>query len=218
MISAAATFIAFPVAGIGAALVRARFGANSRRAERRLEKYRLEKQADLTAAQTTGRERAEITKIMETHGATDRLWFQYEIDVAKLLDFPMMTDMRAPLTLAFHKAKREADLLRPETADSLLGDKDGVGRYRAAVHEYVKAFEIAEAEAIRRRRSDFSEDEQQRMQRAQRLLNLAQDEGATSDERRSAYEKATKELEGLLVLPAPARAAIEHRIVAQLEA
>jgi len=34
------------------------------------------------------------------------------------------------------------------------------------VHEYVTAFEIAEAEAIRRRHSDFSADEQQRMARA----------------------------------------------------
>jgi len=84
--------------------------------------------------------------------------------------------------------------------------------YREAVHAYAIAFEIAEAEAKRRRRSGFTLDEQERLVRAQRLLRLAMDEGATPQERQSAYRKAHKELDGLLVLPDRARAAIEHKI------
>jgi hypothetical protein len=129
-----------------------------------------------------------------------------------------MTDMRAPLTIAFHKAKRHADLLRPERPDDVVGDRDAQLDYRNAVHEYISAFEIAEAEAIRRRRSDFSQDEQQRLARAQHLLHLAQDEAATREERQNAYARAGKELDGLIVLPARARAAIERRIAGQIEA
>jgi hypothetical protein len=130
----------------------------------------------------------------------------------------MMTDLRAPLTIAFHKAKRHADLLRPARPADLVGDRDAQLEYRNAVDEYISAFEIAEVEAIRRRRSDFSADDQQRLARAQNLLHLAQDEAATREERQNAYLRATKELDGLIVLPAPARASIERRIAGQIEA
>ena len=129
-----------------------------------------------------------------------------------------MTDMRNPLTVAFHKAKRQADLLRPEQPEDLLNDRAAQLDYRDAVHEYVSAFEIAEAEAIRRRRSDFSDDDQQRLARAQHLLQLAQDAAASPQERQNAYARASKELDGLIVLPAPARASIERRIAAAIEA
>jgi len=139
-------------------------------------------------------------------------------DIAKLLDFPLMTDMRNPLTIAFHKAKRQADLLRPERPENLLSDRTAQLEYRDAVHEYVSAFDIAETEAIRRRRSDFSEDDQQRLARAQHLLRLAQDDAASPQERQNAYARASKELDGLIVLPAPVRTSIERRIAAAIEA
>jgi hypothetical protein len=126
--------------------------------------------------------------------------------------------MRDPLTMSFHRAKQRADLLRPERPDDLVGDRGAQLEYRDAVHEYISAFEIAEAEAIRRRRSHFSEDEQQRLARAQNLLHLAQDEAATLEERQNAYARARKELDGLIVLPARARASIERRIAGQIEA
>jgi hypothetical protein len=47
---------------------------------------------------------------------------------------------------------------------------------------------------------------------------VASDESATHDERRSAYAKARNELDGLVVLPAIARASIERRIVGEIEA
>ena len=142
----------------------------------------------------------------------------YEVDVAKLLDFPSMTDMRNPLTVAFHKAKRQADLLRPEQPEDLLNDRAAQLDYRDAVHEYVVAFEVAETEAIRRRRSDFSDDDQERLARARHLLQLARDAAASPQERQNAYARASKELDGLIVLPAPARASIERRIAAAIEA
>ena len=218
-------WLIFPLGGSIGAGVRAVAAANERRADRRLERYRLKQQAKIAAAEAAGRNRdtressrRELTKIVASHDRTDARWFDYEIDIAKLLEFPVMTDMRQPLTIAFHKAKRRADLLRPERPDDLVGDRTAQLEYRDAVHEYISAFEIAEAEAIRRRRSDFSADDQQRLARAQHLLHLARDEAATREERQNAYLRASKELDGLIVLPAPARAAIERRIAGQIEA
>ena len=230
MLHFAANFwwLIFPLGGAVGGGIKAIAAANERRAERRLERYRLKQQAKIALAQASGRDRTneesyrrELAKLIAAHDRTDAKWLEYEVDIAKLLDFPMMTDLRAPLTIAFHKAKRSADLLRPERPediDALAGDRDAQREYRDAVHEYVSAFDIAEAEAIRRRRSDFSEDEQQRLARAQNLLHLAQDEGATLEERQNAYARASRELDGLIALPAPARASIERRIAGQIEA
>jgi hypothetical protein len=159
-----------------------------------------------------------MTRVFDEHARTDAKWLDYELDIAKLLDFPMMTDMRNPLTIGFHKAKRRADLLRPETVDELLGDRDAQLEYRDAVADYVSAFDIAEAEATRRRRSDFSSDDQQRIERAQHLMRLATDSGATPQERHSAYRRAQKELDGLIALPAITRASIERKIAGEIQA
>ncbi len=218
-------WLIFPLGGAIGGGVRAIAAANERRADRRLERYRLKQQAKIAIAEASGRgrdnadsQRREVVKLLAAHDRTDARWLDYEVDVARLLDFPLMTDMRNPLTVAFHKAKQRADLLRPERPDDVLSDRSAQLEYRDAVHEYVSAFEIAETEAIRRRRSDFSEDDQQRLARAQNLLRLAQDEAASPQERQSAYARAGRELEGLIVLPAAARAGIERRIAAQIEA
>jgi hypothetical protein len=218
-------WLIFPLGGAIVTGLKTIAVANERRAERRLERYRLKQQAKIAVAEASGRTRndeenarRELAKLIAAHDRTDARWFDYEVDIAKLLDFPLMTDMRDPLTIAFHRAKRQADLLRPESPDDLARDRIARLEYRDAVHEYISAFEIAEAEAIRRRRSDFSEDDQQRLARAQHLLHLAQDEAATHEERQNAYARARKELDGLIVLPAPARAGIERRIAGQIEA
>jgi hypothetical protein len=218
-------WLLFPLSGTIFGAVRTVAAANERRAVRRLEKYRLKQQAKIAIAEASGRGRAnedsqrrELVKLLAAHDRTDARWLDYEVDTARLLDFPLMTDLRNPLTVAFHKAKQHADLLRPERPDELLGDRSAQLEYREAVHEYVSAFEIAETEAVRRRRSDFSSDEQQRLARAQHLLRLAEDEAAAPQERQNAYARAGRELEGLIALPAAARAAIERRIAAQIEA
>lgn len=218
-------WLLFPLSGTIFGTVRAVAAANERRANRRLERYRLKQQAKIAIAEASGRGRAtedsqrrELVKLLAAHDRIDARWLDYEVDVARLLDFPLMTDMRNPLTVAFHKSKQRADLLRPERPDDLLSDRGAQLEYREAVHDYVSAFEVAETEAIRRRRSDFSDDDQERLARAQSLLRLAQDEAASPQERQSAYARAGRELDGLIALPAVARAGIEQRIAAQIEA
>jgi hypothetical protein len=205
--------------------VRAVAMANERRAQRRLERYRIKQQTKVALAEASGRAhtneagyRREMTKVLERHDRTDARWLDYEIDIAKLLDFPLMTDMRDPLTVAFHKFKSHADWLRPDSVDDILGDRNAQLEYRDAVGEYVAAFDVAESEAIRRRRSDFSAEAQERLARAQHLLRLASDGGATPQERQSAYARAQKELDGLIVLPATTQASIERKIAGEIEA
>ncbi|MGB8501806.1 hypothetical protein [Mycobacterium sp.] len=218
-------WLIFPLSGVIGGGLKAIAAANDRRAERRLERYRIKQQTKIAVAEAAGRARGneaanrrELTRVLDEHSRTDAKWLEYELDIAKLLDFPMMTDMRNPLTIGFHKAKRRADLLRPETVDDLMGDRDARLEYRDAVAEYVSAFDIAEAEAIRRRRSDFSSEDQQRIERAQHLMRLATDGGATPQERQSAYSRARKELDGLIALPAMTRAGIERKIAGEIQA
>jgi hypothetical protein len=218
-------WLVFPLAGVIGGGVKAVAAANERRGERRLERYRIKQQTKVAVAQAAGQgrtneaaNRREMARVLDEHSRTDAKWLEYEIDVAKLLDFPMMTDMRNPLTVGFHRAKRRADLLRPETVDDLMGDRDAQLEYRDAVADYVSAFDIAEAEAIRRRRSDFSSEDQERIQRAQHLMRLATDSGATPQERQSAYGHARKELDGLIALPVMTLASIEQKIARELQA
>jgi hypothetical protein len=218
-------WLVFPLGGVIGGGVRAVAAANERRAQRRLERYRIKQQTKVALAEASGRARTneagyrrEMTKVLERHDRTDARWLDYEIDIAKLLDFPLMTDMRDPLTIAFHKAKSHADWLRPDSVDDILGDRNAQREYRDAVGEYVAAFDVAESEAIRRRRSDFSAEAQERLARAQNLLRLASDSGATPQERQSAYARAQKELDGLIVLPATTRASIERKIAGEIEA
>jgi hypothetical protein len=158
-----------------------------------------------------------LTRILREHDRTDTRWLEYELDYAKLLDFPLMTDMRDPLTVGFHKAKLRADFLRPAKAEDLLDDRDAAARYLAAVEDYVTAFDIAETEAKRRRRNDFSLDGQQRIARAQSLLRMASDSAATPQERQNAYDRARRELDGLIVLPSTTQASIERGISGEID-
>jgi hypothetical protein len=218
-------WLIFPLGGVLGGAVRAVSAANERRAQRRLERYRIKQETKVALARekASGQARSEgnrreMLKTLERHDDTDARWLSYEVDVAKLLDFPLMTDMREPLTLGFHRAKSRADLLRPARVEDLLDDRDAQLEYRDAVNDYSTAFDVAESEAIRRRRSDFSRDDQDRLSRAQHLLRLAADPAATPAERQSAYGRAEKELAGLVVLPPATRAAIESRVIGEIEA
>jgi hypothetical protein len=166
---------------------------------------------------STSAQRRAIERTVREHDRTDTRWLDYEMDVSKLLDYPLMTDMRDPFTQRFHRAKLRADLLRPAEAGDLLDDSAAARDYRDAVEEYVTAFEVAEAEAIRKRRNDFSRDQQQRLSRAHSALRIATDTAATPQERGRAFDVARRELDGLIVLPERTRAAIERGIAGELD-
>lgn len=202
-----------PFIGLAIGALRA-FGANKRRAAEATEPTAPPPEPPATSQAALWRS---LRRILDEHRRTDTRWLSYELDFAKLLDYPLMTDLRDPLTVAFHKAKLRADLLRPAKAEDLLDDREAAARYQVAVEDYVTAFNVAEAEAIRRGRNDFSRDEQQRIARAQSLLRMASDSAAAPRERQNAYESARKELDGLIVLPATTQAGIERGIAGEIE-
>jgi hypothetical protein len=207
-----------PVAGATFAAIRA-FSAAKRRGLQQADNDRgpdLDAGSAPTAANPAALWRT-VTRALEEHSRTDSRWLDYELDAAKLLDFPLMTDLREPLTERFHKAKIRADLLRPARAEDLIDDRESAGDYLAAVEDYVAAFNAAEADAMRRRHEVFSESEKQRIGRAQRLLRVASNEAAAPNERERAYDLARDELEGLIVLPPVTRAAIERGIAGEID-
>ena len=204
-----------PLAGMVVAAVRA-FGAVQRRAREPQAADDVPAPTEQPANNRAAQWRS-LRRVIEEHSRTDARWLEYELDFAKLLDFPLMTDMRDPLTIDFHKAKLRADFLRPVKAEDLLDDRDAAAQYLAAVQDYATAFNIAEAEAKRKRRSDFSRADQQRIARAQSLLRVASDSAAAPQERQNAYELARKELDGLIVFPTVTQASIERGISGQLE-
>jgi len=215
--------LVLPLAGMAFAAVRA-FTAGKRRAEetRALDGMARPDDAAPTAPDRLGGNNQaarwrSLRRVLDEHGRTDTRWLDYELDFAKLLDFPTMTDMRDPLTIGFHKAKLRADFLRPVKAEDLLDDRESAAHYIAAVEDYVTAFNVAEAEAKRRRRTDFSREDQQRIARAQSLLRVASDSAAAPQERQNAYELARRELDGVLVLPTTTQVSIERGISGQIE-
>lgn len=135
-------------------------------------------------AQQAERDR-QVARVLADHDETDRRWLDFELDVAKLIDYPLVTDMREPLTQTFHRAKRVADGLRPADPSALRPD-GALERYREAVRDYEVAFEAAVLEAKRRAQTGFSEAERSRLQAAQQLMALAESEASTPAERQSA--------------------------------
>ncbi|UFU02964.1 hypothetical protein LQF12_16000 [Ruania suaedae] len=218
-------WLVFPLAGITGGWFKGVQKWDERRRRDKLEMYRLKYGAqhsaatpphapDQPAAPAQVRTR-EIERVLADHDEVNRRWLAYELDVAKLIDYPVMTDMREQVTADFHRAKRNADGLRPDDTEELR-DPDALSRYRDAVRDYQLAFDIAEREARRRRTSDFSETERASLNRAKQLLALADDTGATQAERQSAYRRATRELEGLIALPEATTGALEQRIAGAL--
>jgi hypothetical protein len=209
-----------PLAGIVIGALKA-FRANKRRAAESQDDGRGLPRHDAEVTESSGSHQVaqwrSLRRVLEEHSRTDKRWLEYELDFAKLLDFPLMTDMRNPVTIGFHKAKLRADFLRPVKAEDLLDDREAAAQYLSAVEEYVTAFNVAEAEAIRRRRNDFSQDGQHRIARAQSLLRVASDSAAAPQERQNAYDLACKELDGLVVLPSTTQASIERGISGQIE-
>ncbi|WP_424326696.1 hypothetical protein [Gordonia sp. (in: high G+C Gram-positive bacteria)] len=215
-------WLIFVFGGTIGGIVRGVTAWNERRADRSLERFRIKQEAKVAVARAQQTERVdaesvqrELRRAVADHQAVDDRWFAYETDLSTLLDFPMLIDMREPLTAEFHRARSRAELLRPSAGDE--SSPAAVEQYRDAVNAYHAALDLAEKEARRRRRGDFDQAEQERLARAQRLLNLAADAGASPSERQQAYARARRELDGLIDLPATGAAAIEQQLRAALE-
>ncbi|WP_402467028.1 hypothetical protein [Isoptericola aurantiacus] len=209
-------WLVFPLSGIAGGWVRGARKWDERRRRDKIELYRLKHADRLAATEAEESLTSEIERVVAVHADTDRRWLEYELDAVKMLEHPVMTDMREQVTVDFHRARRDAEGLRPDDLDELR-DRRRLDRYREAVREYQLTFDVAEREARRRLASDLSAEERRAVDRAKKLLAIADDAGASQAERQSAYRRATRELEGIIVLPDAATDAIEQRIAGALE-
>ncbi|MHA7281869.1 hypothetical protein [Arthrobacter sp. TMS2-4] len=212
-------WLVFPLSGVFAIWGKSFSDASERRHQRKMELYRLKHPAaslpaphesPAPAATTSAPTRTQREHVQRMHDEVDRRWLTYELDAAKLIDYPMMTDVREPLTVAFLRAKREADALRPEPSVPMT--PEDLAAYRSAVTSYDVAFQIAETEARRVRASGFTTEERQRLDMARRLVTVAIDDAATAAERQTAYRRARRELDGLIVLPDATVSSLEEKV------
>lgn len=226
-------WLIFPVMAMGGGAAKAWEQGAKRRHERRLETLRLK--GELKAAQLAARGQAVPAKRQEVasdsqlssnellerlfaeHDEITARWLDYELDVAKLIAYPAMSDGRQPLTAAFLRAKKTADTLRPSSANAKVSEQQ-VTEYLDAVGNCAVAFEVAEQEAKRLRNSTFSEAERKKLDRAQKLLKVAVDESATQAERNIAYKRVRQELDGLIVLSDEAVEVLEKQVAREITA
>src|SRR6218665_3952939 len=164
-------WVIFPLMGVaGAAAKRWEWGAK-RRHDRRMETMRLKAKIKNSQLEARGLAKHQGPVIIDTtasvapndllvrlfaeHDEITARWLDYELDVAKLIAFPAMSDGRQPLVAAFLRAKRTADALRPASAEATTTDKQ-VAEYLDAVGAYAVAFEVAEKDARRLSHSTFT--------------------------------------------------------------
>ncbi|MDY0908043.1 hypothetical protein [Microbacterium sp. CFBP9034] len=157
----------------------------------------------------------QLERLFATHDGVTSRWLDYELDVAKIIAFPAMSDGRQPLTAAFLRAKRIADGLRPASTKARL-TKEQLAEYRNAVADFEVAFDIAERDARRLKDSSFSEVERKRLDTAKQLLSVAIDQAATPAERQLAYRRVRQELDGLISLSDEAIEVLESKVSLEL--
>ena len=227
-------WLVFPLMGMAGGAAKAWERSSKRRHERRLETLRMKAQLKTAEieARSLGRDAKRrapsvvdttasvapddlLARLFAEHDEITARWLDYELDVAKLIAYPAMSDGRQPLTAAFLRAKKTADALRPASADAQLSEHQ-MAEYLQAVGDYAVAFEIAEKDARRLRDSTFTEAERKRLDRAQQLLKVAVDESATQAERNVAYKRVREELDGLILLSDEAVTVLEKQVAREL--
>nr|WP_241740216.1 MULTISPECIES: hypothetical protein [Microbacterium] len=158
----------------------------------------------------------QLEQLFKKHDDTTARWLDYELDVAKLIAFPAMSDGRQPLTAGFLRAKKVADNLRPSSTSVKINATD-LAEYRASVTDYEVAFDLAERDARRIRDSTFTAAERKRLDTAKQLMTVAVDQAATPAERHVAYKRVRDELDGLIALSDDAVEILEKKVALQLE-
>lgn len=88
-----------------------------------------------------------IDVLVARHDAVTARWLEYETDPAKALSFPQMLDAQHPMTLAFLRAQRDAQQLRPTVARDRVTPAAFLA-YRDAVAAEEAAFVAAERDAL----------------------------------------------------------------------
>ena len=142
-----------------------------------------------------------LEKLLERHDAVRQAWASYELDPMKMLDYPLLSDMREKTTQDLLLALRKANDIRETHSIQSLQTSEIFTDYKNAVLELEHTFEVAEREAKRVQWSNFSQDEQKRLIKAKQLMGFVLDANGSDFERQAAYKQLAKEINGLIALP-----------------
>lgn len=130
----------------------------------------------------------------------------YETDLAKQIDYPLMTDVSEPLVGTYIREMRTVQEL-----DHALGTAPTVDEAKAfseaAAHLDV-SFKAAVARAEKVRWSSFTAEERKRLKDARTALAVIQDSSTTAEQRNAQYKRITRLLEGLIALTEPVKLAL----------
>jgi hypothetical protein len=150
-------------------------------------------------------------ELVKRHEDIRNQWASYETDMSKLIDLPLMTDMREPVVIDLHKALKTAASLAPKSQTKYGYTPIQDSAFFKAVNDLEVAFRTAEQTAKKVAWSRFTDEERRSLSTAKKLLSLAVDSGASPAERQAAYRRVFKELQGLIEFPEKARFEIESR-------
>jgi hypothetical protein len=127
----------------------------------------------------------------------------YETDLAKHIDYPMMTDVSEPLVGKYIREMRHAQELERTLMKTPL--REDAERFSTAVTDLKVSYEAAVRQAEKIRWSNFTVAEQKRLRDARTALSIIQDASTTPEQRNAQYRRISKLLDGLIVLTAPVR-------------
>ncbi len=158
----------------------------------------------------------QLERLFAAHDAVTARWLEYELDVAKLIAFPAMSDGRQPLTAAFLRAKKVADGLRPASAEGRSSPRSSSPStaMRSPTTRSRSTSPSATPAGSRTRRSPTVE--RKRLDTAKQLLTVAIDQAATPAERQLAYRRVRQELDGLISLSDEAIEVLEEKVALEL--
>jgi hypothetical protein len=174
-------------------------------------------------AQVAQQRRAEANELSNrwktakaTHETTAREFAEFECDALAVLRLPDLVDSSVPATARFVEAFAESSAL----ATDRQPPDEHAEKFIAASEAAERAWRAAWAAAERMRMGRFSPDEREALDRAIKLLTVAQ-ESNHPGERRAAYDKAREQLAVLQrrsgwTLPNPAVAELEQQVSQEL--
>lgn len=147
-----------------------------------------------------------------------REWASYELDLVKVIDLPLLTDMTNPITAAFYKSLIKARGIVP-SGSKLMGKVETLNSpFHTAVQELEFNLEALVNEAKKVRWTRLTPKERSSLQRAQNLLNIAMNQASSDSERQVAYKQLMKEVEGIVVIPKATLLSLEANNQLRLDA
>lgn len=141
-------------------------------------------------------------QVFDRHSKIISQWLEYEMDLFLSLSYPLMIDSSVPETATLNRAIVVAGDLKSQVNTSV----NPVGTdYYNAVQELALAFDVAEKNAHKVGQTIWTREERKKVRTGQQLLNVATNQGASTDERATAFKRVLSTVEGIAVLPTKGR-------------